>query len=62
VSYWLWVSDFVDPVNCEQSVGDAGSLHRCNDSVALTIKSQHSIILRACVIIVMPHALAFRAP
>ena len=30
VIYWLWVSDFVDPVEIEQSVGGAGSLHRCD--------------------------------
>jgi hypothetical protein len=58
--YWLWVSDFVDPVNCEQSVGDARSLQRCNDTVALTTKNQHFIILGACVIIATPQALAFR--
>jgi hypothetical protein len=28
--YWLWVSDFVDPVEIEQSVGGAGSLYRCD--------------------------------
>jgi hypothetical protein len=46
----LWVSDFVDPVECGQSVGNGGSLYRCNDYVTLLIKD---IILKACVAIAM---------
>ena len=36
--YWLWVSDFVDPAECEQSDRDTGSQYRYNDFVTLTTK------------------------
>jgi hypothetical protein len=51
--YWLRVFDFVDPVECEQLVGGAGSLYRCNDSVTLATKNQRFIILNARVLIAM---------
>jgi hypothetical protein len=33
--YWLWVSNPVDPAECEQSDGDTGSAYRNNESAVL---------------------------